>query len=473
MTELTCDLCIVGAGSGGLSVAAAASQMGAKVILIEQGKMGGDCLNYGCVPSKSLIAAARQVQACRHAKSLGINAHTEVDYPAVQQHIKNVIGRIAPHDSIERFEGLGVTVIQATAKFISPKLLQAGDTTIKAKRFIIATGSSPSVPPIPGLEKVNYYTNETIFYLTELPRQLAIIGGGPIGCELAHAFALLGSKVELFEQATILPKDDPECVAIIRKQLKQDGVQLNEGIKIIAVKTSNNAIQINYECNNKQLTSTVSHLLIATGRKPNVETLDLAKANVNYDAHGIKVNRKLRSSNKNIYAIGDVIGELQFTHTANYHAGIVIKNILFKLPSKVSYQAMPWVTYTSPELAQVGLNETMAQKQAINYKVLRFMVAENDRAQTENIDSGVIKVLCDNKGRILGVSIVAKEAGDLLTPWILAINNNLKIKAMAEMVVPYPTLSEINKRVAAEFYKSFLTSKVVKMIVRVLLRFGF
>ncbi|MEQ8355733.1 MAG: FAD-dependent oxidoreductase [Kiloniellaceae bacterium] len=469
------DLCVIGAGSGGLSVAAGASQMGAKVVLIEKGKMGGDCLNYGCVPSKALIAAAAAAEGVRHAGRFGIDGHEPaVNFPAVRDHLRGVIAAIAPHDSVERFEELGVTVVQAPAHFTGAREVVAGETTVKAKRFVIATGSSAAVPPIPGLDSVPYLTNETVFDLAERPEHLIVIGGGPIGAELAQAQRRLGARVSLLEMYKVLGKDDPEVTAFARQRLADDGVEINEGIAIKRIEQDGNAIAVTIEKAGNETTLTGSHLLIAAGRKVNVEGLGLEAAGVDYSAKGIKVDARLRSSNKRIFAVGDValvesLGSYQFTHVASYHAGIVIRNALFKLPAKVNYGALPWVTFTDPEIAHVGLNEAEAREKYGNkVQALTWSFAENDRAQAELATEGLVKVVIGAHGRILGASIAGKHAGELLHPWVLAISQGLKIGAMAGLIAPYPTLGEVNKRVAGNYYTPKLFSDRTRKIVRFL-----
>jgi pyruvate/2-oxoglutarate dehydrogenase complex dihydrolipoamide dehydrogenase (E3) component len=469
------DLCIIGAGSGGLSVAAGAVQMGARVVLIEKGSMGGDCLNSGCVPSKALIAAAAAADAVRHAGRFGINGHEPgVDFAGVHDHVHGVIAGIAPHDSVERFEGLGVTVIQAAAQFTGPREVVAGDTTVRARRFVVATGSTPAVPPIPGLEAVPYLTNETVFDLAERPEHLIVIGGGPIGAELAQAQCRLGARVSLLEMFKVLGKDDPEVTAVARRRLAADGVEIHEGIQIKAVSKQGNAIAVTIEENAVETTLSGSHLLVATGRKATVEGLGLDVAGVSYSAKGIAVDRRLRSSNKRIFAVGDValvegLGAYQFTHVAGYHAGIVIRNALFKLPAKVDYEALPWVTFTDPEIAHVGFTEAQArEKHGDRVRVLTAPFAENDRARTERATEGLVKVVVGPRGRILGASIAGRHAGELLQPWVLAIGQRLKIGAMANMIAPYPTLGEASKRAAGNYYTPTLFSERTKKIVRFL-----
>lgn len=472
---ITADLCIIGAGSGGLSVAAGAAQMGARVVLIEKGAMGGDCLNSGCVPSKALIAAAAAADSVRHAGRFGVNGHEPtVDFAGVRDHIRGVIAGIAPHDSVERFEGLGVTVIRAAAQFTGRREVVAGDARVRARRFVIATGSTPAVPPIPGLDGVPYLTNETIFELAERPEHLVVIGGGPIGAELAQAQCRLGARVSLLEMARVLGKDDPQVTAVARKRLIEDGVEIHEGIAIKAVARDGNAIAVTIEENGAETTLSGSHLLVAAGRQATVEGLGLEAAGVAYSAKGIAVDRRLRTSNKRVFAVGDVavvegLGAYQFTHVAGYHAGIVIRNALFKLPAKVSYDALPWVTYTDPEIAHVGLAEARAREvHGDRVTVLTAPFAENDRARTERATEGLVKVVVGPRGKILGASIAGRHAGELLHPWVLAIGEGLKIGAMAKMIAPYPTLGEASKRAAGTYYTPTLFGARTRKIVRFL-----
>ncbi len=478
---LTTDLCIIGAGSGGLSVAAGAVQMGADVVLIEKAKMGGDCLNYGCVPSKSIVAAAHAADAVRRSGRFGVKAvEPEVDFPAVRDHVRGVIAAIEPHDSVERFEGLGVKVLQEAAVFSAPRELQAGETTVRAKRFVIATGSSAAVPPIEGIQEVPFLTNETVFDLAEQPEHLIVIGGGPIGSELAQAHRRLGAKVTLLEMFRVLGKDDPEVTEFARRRLLEDGVVIREGIKIHAVGKDGDGIKVEIEVSGEgksggqRETVSGTHLLVAAGRRANVEGLGLEAAGVDYSPRGIEVDARLRTSNKRIFAIGDVAGGLQFTHVASYHAGIVIRNALFRLPAKASHDVVPWVTFTDPEVAHVGLTEAQAGERfgEEQIKVLRWSFEENDRAQAERETEGLIKVVVGKRGKILGASIGGLRAGELLQPWVLAMSQGLKIGAMANAIAAYPTLGEVGKRAAGSYYTEALFGERTKKIVRFLLKFG-
>ncbi len=471
--KLTPDLCIIGAGSGGLSVAAAGAQLGADVVLVEKGKMGGDCLNTGCVPSKALLAAAKRAHQIATSDQFGISStRPKVDFAKVMAHVKDVIAQIAPNDSVERFSGLGVQVIEAEGKFKDKRTLIAGDYEIKARRFVVATGSSAALPPIAGLDQVNYLTNETIFEQQELPKHLIIIGGGPIGMEMAQAFRRLGSKTTVLEAFTPFAKDDPEAAGIVMNQLAGEGITIQAQARVERVEQSDKGILVHVtkEGHTKKLTG--SHLLVAAGRKPNVSGLALDKAGIEADPRGIKVSRALLTTNKKIFAIGDVTGGMQFTHMANYQAGIVIRRALFRLPARVATNAIPWVTYTDPELAHVGLSEAEAHKTGQKIRILRWPYAENDRAIAERHIHGSIKVITDTRGRILGATIVGMNAGEIIQMWTLAITQGLKIKAMTEFISPYPTLSEISKRVAYTYYTTSLTSPMLHRIIRWLGKLG-
>lgn len=469
---LIVDVCVIGAGSGGLSVAAGAVQMGATVALVEKGDMGGDCLNTGCVPSKAILAAAEKAQAARDSRCFGVQvSEPVVDWAVVHRHVHQVIGKIAPNDSEDRFTGLGVHVIRAAGTFEDEHTLRAGDQLIKAKHFVLATGSSAFVPPIEGLDGVPYLTNETIFDNQEAVNHLIVIGGGPIGMEMAQAHRRLGAKVTVMEMARLLIKDDPELTKIVIDRLADEGVSFYEGGRNLKLAlTDDGQISASCETEDGATCATGSHLLIATGRRANVEGLNLEAAGVNYSQRGVDVDARLRTSNKHIFAVGDVAGPYQFTHMAAYQAGIVIRNILFKLPAKVDYSAVPWVTYTDPELAHVGMTEADAEKKGMSFKVLRWKFEENDRAQAERRTEGLVKVITSKKGLILGASIVGLHAGELIQPWILAISQKMKIGAMASMISPYPTLAEVNKRIAGSFYRDKLFSEGTRRLVRLLLK---
>ena len=356
LENIKADICVIGAGSGGLSVAAGASQMGANVVLVERARMGGDCLNYGCVPSKALVAAAHAAHTMRTTNRFGIESvEPSIDFTAVRDHVRSVIAAIEPNDSVERFTGLGVRVIEAEGRFTGTGAIEAGDCRIEARRFVIATGSSAMVPPIPGLAETPYLTNETIFDLDECPDHLIVVGGGPIGAELAQAHRRLGAKVTMLEMFDFLGKDDPELTAVVRRQFTAEGIDVQTGVKVVKAQATEPGVAVTIEDNGAESTIAGSHLLIAAGRRPNIDGLDLDAAGVSHTAAGVTVDARLRTSNRRVFAIGDVTGGLQFTHVAGFHAGIVIRNALFHLPAKANHRAAPWVTYTDPELAHVGM----------------------------------------------------------------------------------------------------------------------
>ncbi|MSO67484.1 MAG: dihydrolipoamide dehydrogenase [Pseudolabrys sp.] len=472
---LTPDICVIGGGSGGLSVAAAAAAFGVPVVLIEKHKMGGDCLNTGCVPSKALLAAAKRAAHMQNSGAFGVTAQgVTVDFAKVHKHVHGVIAAIAPVDSGERFTGLGVRVIQGHASFKDSRTVIVGDLyEIRARRFVIATGSTPALPPISGLDQGPYLTNETIFDLTALPKHLIVIGAGPIGLEMAQAFRRFGSEVTVLEAAAPLAKDDPECAAIVLDALEREGVVIRGGVKAVRVAYASRSVKVTIEGTSGEDTLEGTHLLVATGRKATTGGLGLEAAGITYDRSGIIVNKQLKTTNKRVYAIGDAAaGQLQFTHAANNHAGLVIRNALFRLPVRVNNDIIPWVTYTEPELAQTGLSESQARQRGIKIRILRWPYHDNDRAQTERETHGHIKVITTTKGKILGVTIVGAQAGELITAWTLAIAQGLNIRAFTGIVLPYPTLSEIGKRAAIDYFTPSLTSPWVRSIIAWLRIFG-
>lgn len=469
MQTLKTDLLVIGAGSGGLSVAAGAAQMGARVVLLEPGEMGGDCLNHGCVPSKALIAAGERAHGMTGAAAFGVGPNApQVDYAAAQDHVAETIARIAPMDSPERFEGFGVTVIREAGRFISAREVQAGAHVIRARRIVVATGSSPFVPLIPGLSEVPYLTNETLWDLRERPEHLLIVGGGPIGLEMAQAHRRLGSRVTVIEAERALGREDPEMAAIVLEDLRTEGVEIHEDTPARVVRGTAGAIEIETadgRCHRG------THLLVAVGRRANMDGLGLEAAGIAATGQGITVDAGLRTSNRRVYAIGDVAGGPQFTHVAGYHAGLVVRNALFGLPVRVKPQILPRATYTAPELAQVGLTEAEArQVHGDRLEVIRQPWQHNDRAIAQRATTGLLKVMVV-RGRPVGASIVGAQAGELIATWALALSAGLKMSQIAGMVVPYPTIAELNKRVAGTYFSPRLfENETVKRIVRVVQR---
>jgi pyruvate/2-oxoglutarate dehydrogenase complex dihydrolipoamide dehydrogenase (E3) component len=472
--RITADICVIGGGSAGLSVAAGAVQMGARTVLIEAGRMGGDCLNTGCVPSKSLLAAAKVAQTVRTSRRFGVDGTLpHVEFAKVHDHVQDVIATIAPHDSVERFSKLGCTVIQAHARFVDHRTVEAGEQGIRARRFVVATGSRAGIPAIPGLDDVPYFTNETLFDNKELPEHLVIIGAGPIGCEMAQAHRRLGARVTMLDLGPMLPRDDPEAAAVVRRVFAGEGIAVAERVRISRIEQRDGGVAVALAEGDGERWIEGSHLLIAAGRRPNVESLGLEVAGVRFSAQGIDTDTRLRSSNHRIFAAGDVAGGYQFTHMASYHAGIVLRNILFRLPARNTPAAMPWVTFTDPQLAQVGLTETQArQAYGDAVHVLRADFADNDRARAERLTDGFLKAVVSRRGKVLGATIVGPHAGELIQPWVLAISQGLRIGALAGMIAPYPTFGEISKRAAGSFYTPSLFSSRTRMLVRFLGMFG-
>ncbi|MFZ1340594.1 MAG: FAD-dependent oxidoreductase [Paracoccaceae bacterium] len=464
MGVIDTDICVIGAGSGGLSVAAGAVQMGARVVLIEGAEMGGDCLNTGCVPSKALIAAANAAQALRAGFAGVPGREPSVDFAAVKDHVQAVIDVIAPVDSQQRFEGLGCTVLRAWAKFTGPREVQAGDSTVRARRFVIATGSRAFVPPIQGVDKVPFFTNETIFALRDRPAHLLVIGGGPIGMEMAQAHRRLGCKVTVIEGAQALGREDPEMAAVVLDALRAEGIEIREGQGVVRLAGTEGAVEVTLA---DGTSVTGSHLLMAVGRQAHLDGLGLEAAGVDHDRKGVTVDARLRSvSNRRVFAIGDVAGGLQFTHVAAYHAGIVIRQAVLGLPAKATMRAMPRATYTAPELAQVGLTEAEAREaHGDAVQVVRAEFAHNDRAIAGRQGKGLVKVMVV-KGRPVGAGIVGAQAGELIGLWALAISAKLKMSAIAGMVAPYPTLGEVSKRAAGAYFSPKLfDNPVLKRVV--------
>jgi pyruvate/2-oxoglutarate dehydrogenase complex dihydrolipoamide dehydrogenase (E3) component len=464
------DLAVIGAGAAGLSVAAGAAQLGASVALIERGRMGGDCLNIGCVPSKALLAAAHAARSVRDAARFGIIASEPViDWDRVRSHVQGVIAEIAPVDSEPRFRALGATVLRGEARFTDPATLSVDGHTITARRYIIATGSRAAVPPIEGLDQVAYWTNESLFDLTEKPDHLLILGGGPIGLEMADAFSGLGCRVTVVEAGHIAAKEDPELVGGLRRALAARGVTFLEGTRVTGV-THGLLLQL---ANGQRIEG--SDLLVATGRTPNLAALNLPAGNIQAGPAGIATDRGLRSlTNKRVFAVGDIadpagIGPRAFTHVGSYHAGIIIRRVLFRLPAQIDYAALPRVTYTDPELAQTGLTEAEAIAAGLDVQLLRWPMADNDRAVAERDMVGLVKLVV-SRNRIVGAVILAPHAGEMISQWTLAIAQRTKLSALAGLIVPYPTRSEAAKRAVGSFFAPRLFSPRTKALVRFLSR---
>jgi len=465
------DLAVIGAGSGGLSVAAGAAQLGLKVVLFEKGEMGGDCLNYGCVPSKALIAAAGAAHEAREAAALGLSVGAvTVDFPRVMAHVHAAIAEIAPNDSQARFEGFGVQVVREAARFVDDRTVTSDSVRVQARKIIVATGSRAAIPPIPGLDGVPYLTNETLFDLTELPRRLIVLGGGPIGVELGQAFRRLGSQVVIVEADALLGREDPDAAAVVLAQLHADGVEVMAGCKATRVAAGPT---LHIDCDGQTRTVSGSHLLVAVGRKASLDGLDLDRAGVATDRNGIVTDKSLRSSNKRVYAVGDAAGRGQFTHLAGAHASLVVRRAVFALPVNADTLQVPRVTYCDPELASIGLGEAEARKvHGDDLRVETFDFAENDRAIAEGDTRGFGKLITTKKGKVLGVTLVGRHAGDHIHLWSLVMSAGLKLSQLTSMIAPYPTRGEIGKRLAGKWYTPALFSDGTRKLVWFLKRFA-
>lgn len=478
MAMISTDIAVIGAGSAGLSVTAGAAQLGAPTVLIEHDRMGGDCLNTGCVPSKALLAAAHAAEAARGAGRLGIRTGpVEVDFAALRAHIRHAIAEIAPNDSEERFTGLGARVLRTRARFLDAQTLEtdAGDR-IAARRIVVAAGARPAVPPIPGLAAVSHLTSETLWENETLPRHLLVLGGGSIGVEMAFAHARLGSRVSLVEAAGLMARDDPELVDGLRPVLASAGVQLFENARVLRVETGPTLVLALPDGSEQQISG--SHLLVAAGRTPNTDLLALDRGGITFGKAGIAVDRGLVSvSNRRVFASGDIadvagIGPRQFTHVAGYHAGVILRRALFRLPARVDYRALPRVTYTDPELAQVGMTEAEARAEGHVPTIARWPLAENDRAVAEGDTRGLVKLVADRRGRLLGAGILAPHAGEMIAQFGTAILAGVSLSTLAQQIIAYPTRAEAGKRAAGSLLATRLFAPRTKRLVSLLRRFG-
>ncbi|GBC83493.1 Mercuric reductase [bacterium HR10] len=464
-------LVVIGAGTAGLVTAAGAAGLGASVALVERHLMGGDCLNMGCVPSKSIIRASRAYADVRDALMFGIRvpAGTEVDFPAVMERMRRIRARISEHDSAWRFRELGVAVFLGEARFASRDTIEVVGKTLRFKKAVIATGARPVVPPIEGLAEAGYLTNETVFSLTERPERLAVIGGGPIGCELAQAFCRLGSDVILIERASqLLIREDADAAAILTEALRRDGVHVRLNSRVKRVTVSGREKLIHLESNGEGEIIAVDEILVGVGRAPNVEGLNLEIAGVQYDRRtGIAVNDRLQTSNPRIYAVGDVCMRYKFTHAADAAARIVIQNALFLGRKKLSALTIPWCTYTDPEIAHVGLSEREARERGIAVNAFVIPLSEVDRAIADGEEEGFVKILV-RKGtdRILGATIVARHAGEMINEITLAMVKNIGLASLSSVIHPYPTQAEAIRKAADAYQRTRLTPGVKKLLRR-------
>ncbi len=455
MANFDFDIGIIGGGAAGLTVASGSSQLGAKTLLVEKEKeLGGDCLHYGCVPSKTLIKTAHVYHLMKNGESFGLPGINipPVDYREVAKRIRSVISVIQKHDSKERFCSLGVNVESGHPSFVDEHTIQLNGNRISAKYWVIATGSSPAVPPIEGLDRIPYLTNKEIFYLDHLPRSLAVLGAGPIAIEMAQSFSRLGSEVTVVQRSgQILSKEDKDMADGVMHVLSAEGVVFYTDASVTGIKDLRNMKELTIQMGDRVTSVKAEEILVAMGRRPNLEGLNLENAGVSYDRKGIQVDQRLRTTQKHIYAAGDVTGAYQFTHAAGYEGGIVISNAIFHLPRKADYTFFPWCTYTDPELASIGVNEKGAKKAGIKYTLWEESFKDNDRSLAEGEKAGKIKMILDEKERPLGVQILGLHAGDLVSEWVAVLNGKMKLSTLASAVHPYPTLGEINKRVAGAY----------------------
>jgi len=476
MAQFDYDIGVIGAGAAGLTVASGAAQLGAKTALIEKGELlGGDCLHFGCVPSKTLIRSAHVYHQLSQLEQFGLPAVSPgpVEFSKIAARIQSVIAQIQHHDSVERFTGFGVDVLFGEARFINEHTVELGDKCISADKWVIATGSSPAIPDIPGLSEVNVLTNKEIFTLNELPESLIILGAGAIALEMAQAFNRLGTAVTVLQRSDqVLSKEDKDMADIVMNSLEREGVHFHLGCLLLSVSEDQGHKNVEIQtADDQEICIQGSHILVALGRSVNTDGLDLEKCGVVYSSRGIEVDARMRTSMKHVYAAGDVVGGYQFTHAAGYEGGIVLTNAVLHLPRKADYTWMPWCTYTSPELASIGLNEKRAEKAGITFHTHEELFADNDRAQAEGSIEGKIKLILSKKDKPLGVQITGHHSGELLAEWVAALNGKLRLSTIAGAIHPYPTLAEINKRAVGSLLSRKLFSEKVKKTLRFIFKY--
>ena len=469
MTRYDYDIAVIGGGAAGLTVAAGSSRIGARTLIIEKEKaLGGDCLHYGCVPSKTLIRTAEVFHLMKSAGLYGLPEPEiePVDFGKVSEKIKSVIARIQKHDSVERFCRLGAGVEFGSPEFLDEHSIMLNGKRISAEKWVIATGSSPSSPPFPGIEKVDFWTNKDIFYLESLPSSMIILGAGPIAIEMAQAFNRLGTRITVIQRSgQILSREDKDLADKVLEILNAEGVtfHLNSTVEMLEESSSGKKrVGINQKDKDRPVTLEADALLVAMGRRANTAGLALEKTGVEFSRQGIAVDSRLRTSHRHIYAAGDVTGRYQFTHAAGYEGGIVVSNAVFHYPRKVDYQFMPWCTYCQPELASIGMNEKRAGQAGMDYTVWSEDFEANDRALTMSSSEGRVKLLLDHRQRPIGCQILGPHAGDLLGHWVAALNSGAKLSTLAGAVHPYPTLSEINRKAAADIMAEKIFSDRMK-----------
>ena len=476
MAKFDYDIGVIGGGAAGLTVASGSAQLGAKTLLVEkEDLLGGDCLHYGCVPSKTLISSARVYHQIKHLEAYGLPpmVPAPVNFAGVADRIQSVIGRIQHHDSVERFSGLGVDVRFGQAFFTDEHTVDIGGSRKTAAKWLIATGASPTLPAIPGLDTVSVLTNRQIFALQDLPETLIVLGGGAIAVEMAQAFCRLGSKVIVLQRSRqILSREDSDMADIIMSSMKADGVVFHLGCDLLSIAQAGGKKTVRIRVSEGgEETINGSHILVALGRSVNVDGLKLENCGVEYSPKGIDVDARMRTKQKHIFGAGDVVGGYQFTHAAGYEGGVVLTNAVLHLPRKVNYSWMPWCTYTDPELASIGMNEVRAKAAGIEYRVHEEYFSDNDRAQAEGTTAGKIKLLLTKKGKPLGVQISGPHGGEIAAEWVAALNGGLRLSTIAGAIHQYPTLTEINKRVVGSVLSKKLFSDKVRTILKVLFRY--
>jgi len=470
MSTYDYDIAILGGGAAGLTVASGSAQLGAKTLLIERDdKLGGDCLHYGCVPSKTLIRTARAYHEMRHAERWGLPRPElpPVDFARVAERIRSVIAAIQEHDSVDRFCGLGAKIEFGEARFADEHSVTFGGRSVSARTWVLATGSSPDVPPIPGLAEAGFLTNKEIFSLKSLPVSMIVLGAGPIAVEMAQAFARLGTRVEVVQRsAQILSKEDPDMAALVMDAMAAEGVVFHLGAKVLEARRTSEGREVDFELGNgDRRTVRAEKILVAMGRRPNTGGLGLDGIGVAANRRGVEVDERLRTSHKHIFAAGDVTGRHQFTHAAGYEGGIVVSNAVFRLPRKADYTHLPWCTYTWPELASVGLNEKAARAKGLDVQIQTETFSANDRALAEGETDGLLKLVLD-RGRPVGVQIAGPHAGELIAEWVAVQNGGVKLTSLAGAVHPYPTLAEINKRAAGNLLAPKIFSERIKKTLK-------
>jgi pyruvate/2-oxoglutarate dehydrogenase complex dihydrolipoamide dehydrogenase (E3) component len=471
------DIGIIGGGAAGLTVAAGASQLGAKTLLVErEPRLGGDCLHYGCVPSKTLIKSAKVIHLMRHAERFGLPKVEipPVDFRQVRGRIRAVIDSIQHQDSEARFCGLGAKVAFGAATFSDDHAVRIdGGTAVTARSWVIATGSSAARPPIPGLDRTPILTNRDLFELDRLPASMIILGAGPIGTEMSQAFSRLGTRVTVVDQGHhILPREDHDLADTLRHVLESEGVEFQLGCTIEEVRDLGQAREVRVRtADRRELRLTAEAILVALGRSANTAGLGLEALGVEHDRRGIKVDSRMRTSVKHIYAAGDVAGGPQFTHAAGYMGGIVVSNAVFHLPRKADFAHLPWCTYTDPPLASIGLNETAAKAAGVAYELWTEEFQDNDRSRAEGEGVGRIKMLLNSSERPIGIQILGMNAGDLIAEWVAVLNGKIKLATIAAAVHPYPTVAEINKRVAGDVFSRKIFSDKVRKGLKLIFQF--